>query len=139
MKRRTFIISTAALGALYGISASAQARDMTYVPGLVKKQLDSGKTVFVDFYASWCTTCRAQSRVIDALRAANPEYDKNIVFVTVDWDTYSQGDLARALKIPRRSTLVVLKGNKELGRVVAGTSKKMIKALMDTALKAAMA
>ncbi len=137
MKRRDFMVVTAAFGLVGATRLSAQARDLTYVPGLVKKELAAGKTVFVDFYAPWCVTCRAQSRVIDALRAANPDYDANISFVTVDWDSYKNGKLARELAIPRRSTLVVLKGDKELGRVVAGTSKKVIKALLDTALAAA--
>ena len=43
----------------------------------------------------------------------------------------------KELNIPRRSTLVVLKGDKELGRVVAETGRDKIKALMDTALAAA--
>jgi thioredoxin 1 len=34
---------------------------------------------------------------------------------------------------------VILKGDKELGRIVAGTAKEEIKALMDTALQAATA
>jgi hypothetical protein len=41
------------------------------------------------------------------------------------------------MKIPRRSTLVVLRGNQELGRIVAQTGRDEIKALMDTALAAA--
>lgn len=40
--------------------------------------------------------------------------------------------------MPRRSTLVVLKGDQELGRIVAITSTDKIKALMDTALAAAI-
>ena len=139
MFRRHFLAAAAlAMGALAAAPLLAAGKDLTYTPGLVKQQLAEGKTVFVDFYAPWCTTCRAQSRAIDALRAANPDYDAHVVFVTVDWDTYKDGDLARALQIPRRSTLVVLKGDQELGRIVAGTSKKQIKALLDTALKAAM-
>ena len=51
---------------------------------------------------------------------------------------YSQSELAKRLNIPRRSTLVVLKGDRELGRIVAGTQKSKIKALMDAALDAAM-
>jgi len=35
--------------------------------------------------------------------------------------------------------LVVLHGDQELGRIVAGTYSKQIKALLDTALSAAMA
>lgn len=135
MNRRDFILlSTAAAVALPGVAVAAA----NYTPGLVQKHLDAGDTVFLDFKTDWCTTCAAQERVINALKSGNPDYEKNIVFVNVDWDVHSGSDLSRSLKIPRRSTLVVLKGDQELGRIVAGTSKTDIKALMDTALKAAM-
>jgi thioredoxin 1 len=45
--------------------------------------------------------------------------------------------LVKRLNIPRRSTLVVLKENDELIRLVAETQRKKIKYLMDTALAAA--
>ena len=57
----------------------------------------------------------------------------------MDWDTWGDGELSKALNIPRRSTLVVLKGKEELGRLVAVTDKDAIKALMDLALQAATA
>lgn len=134
MKRRSFI-ALAAAASLPSISLAAA----DYTPGLVKKHLAAGDTVFLDFKASWCTTCRAQERVIDALKKANPAYDANVVFIAVDWDQYGKSDLVRAMKIPRRSTLVAVKGDQELGRIVAGTSKSQIKALMDAALSAATA
>lgn len=134
MKRRDFIaLSAAALV----VPVAARAAPAEYTPGLVKKELAAGKTVFLDFKASWCSTCAAQERVINALLEENPNYDAAISFINVDWDEYGQSDLAKALKIPRRSTLVVLKGDAELGRIVAGTAKAQIKELMDTALAAA--
>ena len=93
--------------------------------------------MFLDFKADWCSTCAAQERVINALLQENSAYEANVVFVNVDWDQYRGDDLTQRLRIPRRSTLVVLKGNQELGRIVAGTSRDDIKALMDTALSAA--
>ena len=136
MKRRDFVLlSTAA--ALLPVAAAAAPVD--YTPGLVKKHLAQGDTVFLDFKASWCSTCAAQERVINALLEANPAYEKNVVFVNVDWDQFKGAELTKSLNIPRRSTLVVLKGDKELGRIVAGTSKNDIQALMDTALNAATA
>lgn len=139
MNRRAFLLSTAAL-AVAGPALAAE----DYTPGLVQQHLAAGKTVFVDFKASWCSTCAAQDRVIGALRSENPAYNQNVVFVNVDWDQYGNGALAQALNIPRRSTLVVLKQNgagqiQELGRIVAGTSRAQIKGLMDTALAAAVA
>lgn len=136
MKRRTFLTLSAG-ATLAPLAAYATAMD--YTPGLVQQALDNGETVFLDFKASWCSTCAAQERVINALLDDEPAYDEAITFINVDWDTYGNGALAQSLNIPRRSTLVVLKGNQELGRIVAGTSKSDIKALMDTALAAATA
>ena len=134
MNRRDFLAMTAAVSLAMPTLAQAGT---TYSPDLLKAELASGKTVFLDFKASWCSTCKAQERVIKALQADNPDYAKNISFIDVDWDEWGKGDLVRQLNIPRRSTLVVLKGDAELGRIVAGTGKAEIKALMDAALAAA--
>ncbi|SHH47927.1 thioredoxin family protein [Cognatishimia maritima] len=132
MYRRHFLTLATAAVALPTIGFAAA----DYTPGLVQKHLDRGDTVFLDFKASWCTTCRAQERVIKALKAENPDYEAKIVFINVDWDQYGGSDLVKSLGIPRRSTLVALKGDSEIGRIVADTSSKRIKALMDAALAA---
>jgi thiol-disulfide isomerase/thioredoxin len=105
----------------------------------VDKHLKAGDTVFLDFTASWCSTCAAQERVINALKSGNPDYADKITFINVDWDAYGKSDLTRRMNIPRRSTLVVLKGDQELGRIIAQTNRAQIKALMDVALGAATA
>jgi len=133
MKRRAFIALGGA-AALSPLMAIAATKPLTYKTGLVEQHLAAGKTVFVDFYTSWCSTCRAQGRAVEALRDENPAYDENIVFVKVDWDIHSGSAIAKKYKIPRRSTLMVLRGEDELGRIVAGTSRNAIKALMDTGL-----
>lgn len=138
MKRRDFLLSAASLPLLAAIPTAAFAAQ-DYTDGLVKQLLAEGKTVFVDYKASWCTTCAAQERVINALRAENPAYNEAIAFVNVDWDEFGRAPISTDYKIPRRSTLLVLKGDQELGRIVAGTSPEDIQALMDTALSAATA
>jgi hypothetical protein len=74
--------------------------------------------------------------VINALIKEDPAYKTAITFMNVDWDTWGESAIVKEMKIPRRSTLVVLKGSKELGRLVADTSEANIRALMDTALAA---
>ena len=134
MNRRTFLASTAAVSLLpLGLQA---AEPTFYTPGLAEAAMDEGKIVLLDFWASWCSTCAAQERVLAALKAENPAYEQTIAFYKVDWDLYAKDTLAKDLQIPRRSTLVVLKGRMELGRIVAGTSKEDIQALLDTALAA---
>lgn len=134
MRRRNFLALTASLTLLPFASRAVAATQ--YTPGAAEAAMDAGKTVLLDFWASWCSTCAAQGRVLSALKAENPAYEQNIEFFVVDWDQYGTGDLSKALKIPRRSTLVALKGRRELGRIVAGTSKAEIKDLLDIALAA---
>jgi len=127
------------LAAPIAFGQRAVAAPLTYQPGMVEAELAAGKTVFLDFKASWCSTCAAQERVIAALKAENPAYERAITFIDVDWDDFGDDALTQRLNIPRRSTLVVLKGDAELGRIVAGTAKAEIKALMDLALAGANA
>lgn len=140
MHRRDFMRLTGAGAVTLATPFKAFAgTTLQYEPGLVNQLLDEGYTVFVDFATDWCSTCRAQERVVNALRSKYPEYDENLKFVRVDWDVYAQDKLSRDLKIPRRSTLVVLRGDTEIGRIVAGTREADIKALLDKGVKAAMA
>ncbi|MEM8979030.1 MAG: thioredoxin family protein [Pseudomonadota bacterium] len=130
MLRRTFLAAVA----LLALPITAQAETLEYKPGLINSLLAEGKTVFVDYGAEWCSTCKAQERKINALRADNPAYDAAMTFVLVDWDDYKNDDVTTSRNIPRRSTLLVLRGNEELGRIVAGTSTRDIRKLMDKGL-----
>jgi thioredoxin 1 len=137
MLKRTFVITVMALliHTFPMVEASRANEDtIDYSQGDIKKALNDGKTVFVDYAAEWCGTCKRQERVIDKLRSENPAYNKVITFVRVDWDLFRSDEVTTSRNIPRRSTLLILKGKKELGRIVAGTSENDIKALMDLGL-----
>ena len=124
-----------ALIAYFALATSAFASNMVeYKPGLIQSLLKDGKTVLVDYKASWCPTCGRQERVINQLRADDGSYDKAITFVAVDWDDFGTHEVTTSRNVPRRSTLLLLKGDKELGRIVAGTSVKDIKMLLDKGL-----
>ena len=134
MLRRTLFAG--AFGLLAAMSIPAHAADDTveFMPGDIKEALDNGETVFVDYYTSWCGTCKRQERVMDELRAENSAYNKAMTFIKVDWDVYASHEVSTSRNIPRRSTLIVLKGDQELGRIVAGTSVESIKELLDSGL-----
>ena len=132
MNRRHFIAAT--FSTTLTPLASFAAEFIDYAPGVIETALDEGKTVLVDFSATWCSTCKRQERVINGLRAADPAYDAAMAFVKVDWDTYKNHEVTKGRGIPRRSTLIVLRGDQELGRLIAGTSESQIKTLMDKGL-----
>ncbi|MBL4806399.1 MAG: thioredoxin family protein [Rhodobacteraceae bacterium] len=130
MKRRTFIALATAIS-LTPMAALADEGWITYQPGVIAELLANGDTVFVDYSATWCSTCKAQGRTIDALRDDNPDFSAAMQFVRVDWDTYGREDVTTSRNIPRRSTLIVLRGDAELGRIVAGTRRADIQALLE--------
>lgn len=145
MNRRTLLTAAIAASLSFATSglAPAFAADevdgfggptLAYEPGLIQGLLDDGKTVFVDYHATWCSTCAAQKRQLKALREANPAYDEAMTFVAVDWDDFGNHEVSRSRTIPRRSTLVLLRGDEELGRLVAQTGRNAIKALMERGL-----
>lgn len=136
MLRRTFLAGCGATAAVAALPSHAAGGFIWYEPGVIERALANGETVFVDYQASWCVTCQVQARVVHELLAENPAYRQAMTFISVDWDVYGRKPVATDRNIPRRSTLIVLRGDRELGRVVAGTSKSAIRALLDLGLRA---
>ena len=73
--------------------------------------------------------------MLKKLRAGNPEYDKSTTFILIDWAEYGKHSVTTSRKIPRRSTIVLIRGGMEVGRLVGQTSEQKIKDLMDKGLK----
>lgn len=137
MKRRTFLATLAAAPLPPRL---VHAAPLDYKPGLINERIDAGETVFLDYKASWCTTCAAQERVLDALKAENPDYEAKITFINIDWDIWARTEVVSSLNVVRRSTLIAIgPDRREIGRIVAGTGRDEIKALMDAALAVASA
>jgi thioredoxin 1 len=133
LDRRAVLALLAGLAASSALAAPASALDIAdYSEENLTKLQAWGKPFLLDFYASWCVTCAAQQRVLDGLTKANAKYAA-IPIVRVDWDKYGNGELSKALAIPRRSTLVLMAGTTELGRLVAETREDKIAALLDLA------
>ena len=134
MNRRTFLASAAGAALLVGTGAVSPALALSkvdYSPERLRSLQAAGTPVLLDFYATWCPTCRAQERVLGSL-TSNPAY-RNIVIMRVDWDRYRTADISRSLRVSRQSTLILMKGNQEVGRLIAQTSESAIKGLLDRA------
>jgi thioredoxin 1 len=132
MQRREFLALSAATVA-FSASAAHAAEPAAYSEQLVAQELAAGKTVLIDFTASWCSSCQAQGRAIQALRDENPAYDAAITFVEADWDAYQGTPLAKQYGITRRGSLVILRGNEVLAQTSTHSSKDALRALLDQA------
>ena len=117
------------------MAAQAETGWTNYSPGLVKVAIERGETVFLGYLSPWWGTCARQKRVLKRLRASYPQYNKSINFILIDWDTFGSHTVTTSRKIPRRSTIVLIKRGKEIGRLVAQTSEQKMKILLDKGLK----
>ena len=133
LKRRAFLGFALSLAMVLGVPTALTADKLDYTPEALAELKASGAPFLIDFYATWCSTCRAQEQAIDNLQTTKAAYGA-IPVIKVNWDHHSNGALARDLAIPRRSTLVLMRGEEELGRLVAQTGVSKIAALLDLGL-----
>ena len=89
--------------------------------------------LFLNFKVSQFSICRVQETVLTNLKSKNTNYEKNITFIDVDCDEIDNSDLVNSYNMSRRLSLLVLKRDEELGRVVARSKHKKTKAFIGLA------
>jgi thioredoxin 1 len=101
-----------------------------YQQAYFAEDVKAGRTVMVAVHADWCTDCRAQAPVITRL-IKEPRYDAAVGYV-VDFDR--EREFLAEHKVRTQSTLIIFKNGEEVGRAVAITSEKDIRALFEQGL-----
>jgi thioredoxin 1 len=91
------------------------------------KLVTEGKPILLDFRTDWCATCAAQAPVIRDLMAQSKYGD--LTTLTIDYDTAAA--LVQSYRVNMQSTLILLTGNRELGRSVGVTSREGIERLLS--------
>ena len=110
--------------------ASAHALELKpYSAATLAEAQKADKPVALHFRADWCPTCRAQDQVLQQLKA---EPGLDLTVLAVNYDT--EKDLKKEYHIRGQSTLVLLRGKKEVGRSVGETSVAGIRAALKTGL-----
>lgn len=69
-----------------------------------------------------------------ALIKSNPEY-RTVKIIRVDWDLHGGTEITRELNVASQSTLVMFRAGKEIGRVIAQTSRTGIEPLFKAAIQ----
>jgi thiol-disulfide isomerase/thioredoxin len=111
-------------------AASAHALDVApYTPAALAQAQQAGKAYALHFHADWCPVCRAQSKVLDALKA-DPKLDLRVFVVNYD----KEKTLRKQFGVRTQSTLIAFNGKLETGRLAGETDPQAIRATLESAL-----
>lgn len=111
------------------VPASA-AEVQPYSPEALAEAQAAGKPILLDVYASWCSTCRTQKPIVEAL-TQEPKYDGLLVLMA-DYD--KDKEALKSLNVRSQATLIVFKGKDELVRSVGSTNPLAIEGMLDLTL-----
>jgi thioredoxin 1 len=89
--------------------------------------INSGKTVFVDFYADWCGPCRQISPVFEQLSRDSTNGDAEFYKVDID----NLADIAQRYSIRSIPLFVAFKDGNKIGELL-GANKHGLQTLVQT-------
>ena len=128
MNRRELIL-TATAALTLPVSAQAYA-PLAYAPSDWREVRDADTRVILNFRASWSLTCQMKADILKQLVAVDPAYQA-LTFMEVDWDTFGPAEWTKRLKVTRNSTLVGMRGRREISRIENEPYEDSIKRFLD--------
>ena len=128
MQRRLLIGVALALPVLEGRAGQTAFAWQIYTVDRFAAEQAAGKTILVAVHADWCPTCRQQVPILESL-LADPAM-ASVVPMRVDFD--GDKEFLKAHRIAQQSTILVFKGDREVGRVIAETDPERLKAFVST-------
>ncbi len=102
----------------------------SYSPQAFRAAQRAGKTILVDVYAVWCTTCRSQQLALEGVMDDEPP--GSWTAFRVDFD--SDRDFLRTHGVQMQSTFIVFDGEREISRSVGLTRRAEIRGQLRSAL-----
>ena len=124
------IKATLAVG-LLAMTTWANALELKpFSPSELGAMQQQGKPVAVHFHADWCSTCVAQTKSLETLKA-DPQL-KAMTVLVADYD--KEKELRKSMKIRSQSVMVIFKGSQEVARLAGQTQATDIKAALIRAL-----
>ncbi len=112
MKITKYTLSFLMLVLMPLINLSAEITN--YSAEILQKSKSANELILLDFSASWCPTCKTQGKILTEL-ASDKEYSE-IKFLKVDYDL--EKELKKQFNVTQQSTLILLKGDKEINRAI---------------------
>ena len=107
---------------------SAEGQETNFTIKKFEEAKKNGETIVVTAWNKYCGTCKRQKVVLDQ---AEKDF-KEVLFLYYNHPRMK--DIAKYLKIARRSTILVYKGNAEISRTLGQIDKSVIYSNIDKAI-----
>lgn len=113
------------------VSASAaQALEIKpYTPAALAEAQQADKPYALHFHADWCPVCRAQSKVLEGLKA-----DKALALTVFVVNYDKEKALRKQFGVRTQSTIIVFVGKVEAARLAGESAEQKIRAALASAL-----
>ena len=116
-----FTVSASSSSASTSLSAEGYEK-LAWSPAMVAERRAAGQTVFVDFTAAWCVTCKVNERLVLEKASTRALFkEANTAFLVADW-TNKNDEIARELARHGRSGvplyLVYPSGNNDVSPLI---------------------
>ena len=95
----------------------------------LKQEIESGKPVVVDFWATWCGPCRSIAPIVEELAQA---YDGRVLIGKYDVDEGT--DMAAEFGVRNIPTLLFFKDGQLVDRMVGSTGRDALTEKIETLL-----
>ncbi len=125
MISRRLVLAGSMLAA-FGFASAASAAEIPFTPEGFAAAQKAGKHVLVAVHATWCPICKQQIPILDKL--SGEQKFKDMTIMRVDFD--AQKPIVQGFGVQKQSTLIVFKGEKELGRTTGDTKADSIEQLL---------
>lgn len=126
--RRALTVFLALAAVAYSTFAAAEFA--TFDKAKFEAQVKSNAPVVVHTHEWWCSTCRAQTKVLESLQK-DPKFAKVTMFRA---SPGGDRDALAPMKVTSRSIILVFAGGKEIGRLDWVTDEAQIRALVEKAV-----
>jgi thioredoxin 1 len=111
-------------------STFAAAEFVTFDKAKFETLVQSNAPVVVHTHEWWCSTCRAQQKVLEELQK-DPKFTKVTMFRA---SPGGDRETLAPMKVTSRSIILVFAGGKEIGRLDWVTDASQIRALIEKAV-----
>lgn len=129
ISRRAILFASAAVFATAAAARAAVVRQ-PFTPEAFAAAQAAGRPILVEVGAPWCPICRIQKIVLGPLLAQARFQD--ILVLEIDFDR--QKDALRQVNARITSTLIIYRGEDEMGRSLGDTNPESVESLLTMAL-----